>query len=373
MFKPETLPGTGLTLAVIAKNEEQSIQRCLGSARAIATEMVVVDTGSTDKTQKLAKEAGARVFEEPWRDDFSAARNRSLREATGKWILVLDADEFLPPKSAAAIARLLDQTPSPDRAFHLINKSSSDSGRTGASGLIVRLFPNLPEIRYEWPIHEQVVTSIQRAGLQIVDTAIEIIHTGYTDSSTNAAKQTRNLRILEKFIADNPSPHPMALFLQGGALLDLSRIGEARLAYSRAMSLSKPGDIVHEAARVRLADCLFSQKDFEAIFAMNPPMPRAEWHPDLLVLMGQASVALGETQVGLSFFKEALVSKAKPRIPAYDPVRTAIRAVMGIASLFEKTDPRRAVMLLRLATESAQTGIPVSLSRVADVEAEHTP
>src|SRR5512134_3132536 len=78
---------------------------CLESARGAVDEVVVVDTGSSDRTRELARAAGAKVVEWAWRDDFAAARNEALRHATGGWILVLDADERLAPGAAAALRR----------------------------------------------------------------------------------------------------------------------------------------------------------------------------------------------------------------------------------------------------------------------------
>jgi hypothetical protein len=203
--------------------------------------LIVVDTGSTDDTSDIAQSCGARVLNFPWCDDFSAARNEGLKVARGRWILVLDADEYLPEASINALQALIDGPA--DRAYHLLNKSSSDGGKTGMVGKIVRLFPNRPEIRFEWPVHEQVVTSLNRAGVPIHDTSIEIIHTGYSSPEINAAKQERNLHILEKITASDPDPHPMALFLQGGALLDLGRISEA-LDFTGAAPITRrrPGE-----------------------------------------------------------------------------------------------------------------------------------
>src|SRR5262252_4050456 len=88
-----------LALCVIAKNEERFIRECLESARDFVDEMIVVDTGSTDRTREIARECGARVEEFVWCDDFAAARNASIDAATTDWILVLDADERLDPAS----------------------------------------------------------------------------------------------------------------------------------------------------------------------------------------------------------------------------------------------------------------------------------
>jgi glycosyltransferase involved in cell wall biosynthesis len=78
---------------LIAKNEEANLTACLQPVADLVNEIVVVDTGSTDRTRSLAASFGARVFEFPWVDDFSAARNESLRHATGQWIFWLDADD----------------------------------------------------------------------------------------------------------------------------------------------------------------------------------------------------------------------------------------------------------------------------------------
>jgi len=85
---------TTLTISLIVRNEEHSLGRCLDSVQGLADEIVVVDTGSTDGTREVAAGRGARVFDFPWCDDFAAARNETLRHATGRWVLWLDADEY---------------------------------------------------------------------------------------------------------------------------------------------------------------------------------------------------------------------------------------------------------------------------------------
>jgi len=97
-----------LSLSMIVKNEEPFLAHCLDSVRGLVDEMVILDTGSTDGTLEIARAAGARVFQSPWRDDFSAARNASLEKATGDWILILDADEELPASEHAPLRQVDD-------------------------------------------------------------------------------------------------------------------------------------------------------------------------------------------------------------------------------------------------------------------------
>ena len=86
-----------ISLAMIVKNEEATLAHCLESVKPLADEMVIVDTGSTDKTIEIAKGFGAKVYHFDWCDDFSAARNESLKHCTGDWVLILDADEAIDP------------------------------------------------------------------------------------------------------------------------------------------------------------------------------------------------------------------------------------------------------------------------------------
>ena len=92
-----------VSLCMIACDEEANIGACLQSASRDVDEIIVVDTGSRDRTRSVARHHGARVVELPWRDDFSAARNHGLEQAAGEWILVLDCDERIAPESSGLI------------------------------------------------------------------------------------------------------------------------------------------------------------------------------------------------------------------------------------------------------------------------------
>ena len=94
---------------MISKDEEKFIGKSLESAKEIADELIVVDTGSKDKTKNIAAELGAKVFDLEWKDDFSLAHNYAISKATGDWILVLDADEMISTKDHKRLLKLLEE------------------------------------------------------------------------------------------------------------------------------------------------------------------------------------------------------------------------------------------------------------------------
>jgi hypothetical protein len=357
-----------VSLALIARDEESDIERCLKSASGLAEEMIVVDTGSSYRTKEIATACGARVLDFEWIDDFSAARNKALEAARGKWILVLDADEYLPAASVQAIRALTSSAHAANRAYHLVNKSTTDGGRTGISGLIVKLFPNDPCVRYEWPVHEQVVVSLNRANIPILNTQIEILHTGYSSPEVNATKQERNLRILETITRNVEKAHPMALFLKAGALMDLQRTAEALSVYLQCTEKACSGDSIHEASLVRIASCLADFKRFQEIRDVHPASQEEDWHPKLLLLRSQAEISLGDVRMGLAFLHRVFESASLPRLPAFDPVRVKIRALMSIATIWEKSVPARALTMLQMASHSIQTGREIGLSEGLSAE-----
>jgi len=102
------MPNPTISLCMIAKNEESNLADCLNSAKGIADEIIIVDTGSTDRTKEIAKKFSAKIYDFKWMDDFSAARNESLKHAAKDWVLVLDADEALDEEGKKAIRELVN-------------------------------------------------------------------------------------------------------------------------------------------------------------------------------------------------------------------------------------------------------------------------
>jgi glycosyltransferase involved in cell wall biosynthesis len=104
---PVGMPPTSVSLCMMVKNEEHNLAACLNSVRDLVSEVIVVDTGSTDRTRKIARAMGAKVFDFPWVDSFSAARNEGVKHATGDWVFWMDADDRLPEESRQPLRHLI--------------------------------------------------------------------------------------------------------------------------------------------------------------------------------------------------------------------------------------------------------------------------
>ncbi len=202
-----------LSVCMIAKDEEGVIDNCLRSVKDLGDEIVLIDTGSTDRTVEIARSFGARVYHFRWCDDFSAARNQYLKHARGDWIFWVDADDILPERSVPRIKKLV-RNASRDSAFLFILKSPLSDGSV-SSMFQLRLFPNLPGIEYRRPIHEEIITSLSEHGVknfrQIGE--IEIIHTGYADSAEVSQKRERYEPMMLRWLEENPKDHILRLHL----------------------------------------------------------------------------------------------------------------------------------------------------------------
>lgn len=249
MHTPKT---TGLlSLCVIAKNEENCIARMLGSVRDVADEIVLVDTGSTDKTPTIAHEHGARVIRYQWSDNFADARNISLQHALHPWILILDADEELSAQSAGDLRQCILGSP---RALFLNRRHLSKSWSAAACTPIasddptyaigartyfmthdLRLFPNSPQIRYTGTVHESVEDTVRQAGYSIESTSILINHYGHlTSTDRKQSKAALYLRLARQKAA--ASPDDWRAWYQLGAELQTHMLHhEAIESYQKAL------------------------------------------------------------------------------------------------------------------------------------------
>jgi len=224
--------GHRLALVVIARDEADTIERCLASAAGQVDHMLVLDTGSVDATPELAAAAGADVRPFEWCDDFSAARNAALEQADAEWNLVLDADEWLDAGTELLDAACLGTAPflgvlPVTSAFDLDDKVES------ATSWIPRLLP--AGVRYTGRIHEQPQSDLPRKRL-----AVDIRHDGYRREQLQR-KAGRNRALL--LDALNQSPQDAYLLYQTGKDFEVyGEYAQASEYYGRALACCEPRD-----------------------------------------------------------------------------------------------------------------------------------
>jgi tetratricopeptide (TPR) repeat protein len=302
---------------MIVRDEARHLPACLDAVRGFVDEIVIVDTGSTDGTQDLARARGARVLEWAWRDDFAAARNESLRPATGDWILVLDADETLLPGAGEALRRTVDDAPD-DVVGFLIKIACPRDGDGGMVRLnwFPRLFRNLPGVHFEGIIHEQVIGSLAGHG-RIEPAPVEARHAGYQLSDAEmAAKARRNLALLERQLRADPDYAPGWFQIAETQIL-LGRVDEGVEAYRRCLGLLETSRLtlppgVVAVALQNLGAALIARGDrddgiasLRAALEVDPGLAPAHVH------LGSAALAAGDFAAAEASFAEALAVSAQ--------------------------------------------------------------
>ena len=206
--------------------------------------------------QRKSRDYGAKVVSFQWIDDFSAARNESLRHATGDFIFWLDADEQLDDENRDRTRSLFDRLPDRKIAYLMRQHSLSDSA--GGTNLVVdqvRLFRRLPQVRWERRLHEQILGSLERVQCSICPSPIVIRHYGYVDPVIKTAKILRNRDLVQKDFEANPED-PFTLFNLGSLYLDLGEFDVAITWYRRCVERSPAVASFVSKAKLRIAQTL---------------------------------------------------------------------------------------------------------------------
>ncbi|MCY7485580.1 MULTISPECIES: glycosyltransferase [Paenibacillus] len=190
-----------LSLCMIVKDEESFIGNCLDSVKHVVDEIIIVDTGSTDKTVSICQSYGAKIYEFPWNDSFADARNFGLKQATGDWILWMDADEALDPDQAVFVRDILQEEMAHIGVIRLINYIGEDTPSNAQTYIVGqhRLLRNHMGFQFNGNIHEQLnVQEVLGEHIECKILPVKIHHYGYLQIVTQArSKSERNLRLLQ--------------------------------------------------------------------------------------------------------------------------------------------------------------------------------
>jgi glycosyltransferase involved in cell wall biosynthesis len=199
-----------LSICMIVRDAAENLPLCLDSVQKTADEIIIVDTGSRDNTVEIAKKYTDKIYFFPWRDDFAAARNESLKHASGDWILILDDDEILRPDSARKIKKILAAQPPEQNVYTVLiydcEKTDAEKELRGGqkhAGFRLhthgRLLRNGRDIWFRNALHERIT---EKDGETLYNSGVALLHYGYHQPDPERLK--RNFAISKKALAENP-------------------------------------------------------------------------------------------------------------------------------------------------------------------------
>jgi glycosyltransferase involved in cell wall biosynthesis len=263
---------------MVVRNEERNLPKCLDSVRDLAGEFIVVDTGSTDATPRIALDYGAQVIPFDFTlVDFGAARNQALACASRPWILMLDADETLDRAGVPMMETLVNG--GENVGYFLERHNHRSDAAASTKDYAVRLFPNRPQHRYRGRVHETIDGSILASGGRLQQTSIRIDHNFAFDPEERRRKNQQYLEILQEEIAADPSDDSRLDFL-AAEYHQLERFNEATEILERIVCL-RPRD-----ARAHMFlgtyhllyqhDPVRARADFSEALKLRPGYPEAE-------------------------------------------------------------------------------------------------
>jgi glycosyltransferase involved in cell wall biosynthesis len=336
--------GPRVSLTMIVRNEEENLGECLKSVRHLVDEMVVVDTGSNDRTKVIASSLGAKVFDFTWVDSFARARNESLAHATGEWIFWLDADDRLDPENGERLKAVFSGLPRA-RIIGYSMKVECVARRGGSATVVdhVRLFPRHSGLRWEYRVHENILPSINRLGGEIRWTDVTIHHYGYLDASLREKKRRRDQALLLKNIEELPED-PFIHFNLGHSFIDEGDLERAAHHLRESISRSEPHYSQVKKAYALLAQVERNRGELEkAIKVLEEGRRHHPENPELLYFSGVFLHERGALTEAQACFERILESQSWPKeFSSFD---------VGI--LGHKTQHRLAMVLDDLGKTSA--------------------
>jgi glycosyltransferase involved in cell wall biosynthesis len=244
---------------MIVRNEAHQLADCLESVHPLFDEIIVVDTGSTDGTCEVARQFTNHVHPFAWCDDFSAARNESLRHATGEWVFWLDADDRLTAPSAEKLARLFARL-NGQPAVYLMDTICKARTREESDRRLshVRLFRRHPAIAWKRRVHERLDPWPVDLGHEVFFSDVQIEHVGYQRRSLVQQKLQRNFRLLQMEYAVRPDDPDTLLDLA----VNYSKRGKLKPARQMLCRLFETGD--HEKVCTRRAFTTHAEVELQA-------------------------------------------------------------------------------------------------------------
>lgn len=331
-----------LGLSMIVKDEETHLPLCLASVAGMVDEVVVVDTGSSDRSREVAQEAGARVVDFPWNGSFSDARNAGLNEMQSDWVLVLDADEVMDPDTVHNLRGLIEMSTAQLTGYQLKirNYKYADNDVDVVEHYMLRLFPNHPGLRFQGVIHEQLNAIDPK--LDFVKLAVSdllILHSGYTeDMMETRNKFERNLKLVQQALKQEPH-NPFHWFNLGLTYRSNDQDREALKAFQTAVEKSQqlekfPLYMAACYSYIMSLQLALGETDAALETARQAP-EECQDSPDYWLNYGSIWNQHQEPEKALAAFEKALALRRNPSLAIVsDRAATTWKPLVGIGNTY---------------------------------------
>lgn len=321
-----------LSLCMIVRDNEDTIGACLDSIYPWVDEIIIVDTGSEDRTPEICRQFGARMFEFPWCDDFSAARNVSLEPARGEWVFWMDSDDTIRQEQGRRLRELVYGLHKDDCLGYVMQVHCPSSGGQMTIVDHVKVFRNLPELRFEHRIHEQILPAIRRQNGDVSFTNIHVIHSGSDQTpEVRQRKLERDFRILKLDLEERPD-HPFVLFNLGMTYEDAEEYEKAEQHLRRCIEVSTEGESHLRKTWALLINSLKGQgRVAEAIETADEALQLYPGDKELLFRRGTLHHDLGQLAEAERDYRCVIDEPASRDFQSIDPAITGHKVFHNLA------------------------------------------
>jgi glycosyltransferase involved in cell wall biosynthesis len=340
-----------ISLCMIVKNEEKNLPACLASLKPVVDEMIVVDTGSTDRTVDIATVFGAKVSTFEWNGNFSDARNRAIDMATGGWILVMDADEVLAVQDYETVRHAINEASNKKLAWSVLTRNYT--ARVNAQGWIandgaylreertdgwhpswkVRLFPRDRRIFFRGEVHEMLEDALRQSGVRIIPAAFVVHHYGelFCSPEELTNKQRRYFDLGKEKLAERPNDLVALaeLAVQAG---ELELFDDALVLWDRVLAL-RPGTV---EALFNKSYIFISLKRYrEGLEAAHGALNREPEHKEAAYNYGTCALYVDDPDAAIAIVAPILLNH--PGYPLLQALLTVLYLVTGQHDLARTT------------------------------------
>ncbi|RJX20675.1 MAG: glycosyltransferase [Ammonifex sp.] len=326
-----------VSLCTVVKNEAEYLSRCLSSAKKAADEIIVVDTGSSDETVRIAGSFGAKIYHLTGAEDAGAAWKFAFEKATGDWIIFLETDEELVDGDGPKLRSLLSRGDADGYYLREVNYIGKEPGLDAVVGAAFRVFRNDPRY-FKIAAPEHIVASIQAQDAKIILSDVRINHCGCLNRSSRDKKKIKDdLAILEEEVVKRPDDK-FTRFNLGVKYMCLEQHDKALKEFQSAFKNIALNEAAHAPALVRnIALCLKELKRFrEALQVLDDAVLVYPDYIDLLFLVGCVYVELKDCSAAAKAYQECIKKGEADKCWTSQPGVGSYRAWFGLGRSYER-------------------------------------